>query len=63
MRDSVIFYIPHYEIVKQMDNEHLGKLYRALFEEASGNEPEIDDDIKIAFGFIKNQMVLDKEIL
>ena len=59
MRDSIIFYLSHYEVVKQMDNEQLGKLYRALFELALGNEPEIDEDIKIPFGFIKNQMVLD----
>lgn len=61
MRDSVIFYISHYEIVKQMDNEQLGKLYRTLFETAMGNDPKIDDDIKIPFGFINNQMVLDIE--
>lgn len=61
MKDSIIFYLSHYEVVKQMDNEQLGKLYRALFELALGNEPKIDDDIKIPFGFIKNQMVLDIE--
>lgn len=56
---GVIFYLSHYEVVKQMDNEQLGKLYRALFELALGNDPKIDNDIKIPFGFIKNQMVLD----
>ena len=56
---GVVFYLSHYEVVKQMDNEQLGKLYRALFELALGNEPKIDDDIKIPFGFIKNQVVLD----
>lgn len=59
MRDSVIFYISHYEVVKQLENEQLGKLYRALFETAMGNDTKIDDDIKIPFGFINNQMVLD----
>lgn len=59
MKDSIIFYLSHYEVVKQMDNEQLGKLYRALFELALGNDPKIDDDIKIPFGFIKNQLVLD----
>ena len=61
MRDSIIFYLSHYEVVKQLSNEQFGKLYRALFELALGNEIEIDDDIKIPFGFIKNQMVLDIE--
>lgn len=56
---GVIFYLSHYEVVKQMDNEQLGKLYRALFELALGNDPKIDNDIKLPFGFIKNQMVLD----
>ena len=61
MKDSIIFYLSHYEVVKQLDNEQLGKLYRALFELALGNEPKVDEDIKIPFGFIKNQMVLDIE--
>ena len=60
MRDSIIFYLSHYEVVKQLSNEQFGKLYRALFELALGNEIEIDDDIKIPFGFIKNQMIVDK---
>ena len=60
MRDSIIFYLSHYEVVKQLSNEQFGKLYRALFELALGNEPEIDEDIKIPFGFIKNQMIVDK---
>lgn len=59
MKDSIIFYLSHYEVVKQLDNEQLGKLYRALFELALGNEPKVDEDIKIPFGFIKNQMDLD----
>ncbi len=61
MKDSIIFYLSHYEVVKQLDNEQLGKLYRALFELALENEPKVDEDIKIPFGFIKNQMVLDIE--
>ena len=60
MKDSIIFYINHYEIVKSLSNEQLGKLYRTIFEYAMGNEPTVDDDIKIAFGFIKNQMILDQ---
>ena len=60
MRDSIIFYLSHYEIVKQLDNEHFGMLYRALFETALGNTPKIDKSIEIPFGFIQNQVVLDK---
>ena len=59
MKDSIIFYLSHYEVVQELTNEQFGRLYRALFETAKGNDPKIDDDIKIPFGFIKNQMVLD----
>lgn len=59
MKDSVIFYLSHYKVVKQLDDEHLGKLYRALFESVLGNDLEITEDIKIPFGFIKNQMDLN----
>ena len=61
MKDSIIFYLSHYEVVQELTNEQFGRLYRALFETAKGNDPKIDDDIKIPFGFIKNQMVLDMD--
>lgn len=58
-RDSLVFYISQYEAVKELNNEQLGTLYRAIFETALGNEPEIPHDIKIAYNFIQNQVKVD----
>lgn len=60
-KDSVIFYISQYEAVKSFSDERLGRLFRALFEKQLGNEVVLDDDVKIAFNFINNQMVIDRD--
>ena len=61
MKDSVVLYNSHYELIKDLSDEQLGKLYRAIFEYQLGNEIEIADDIKFAFRFIYNQIKLDTE--
>ena len=60
-KDSVIFYKSHYLVVKDFSNEQLGRLYRALFEKQLGNEVVLENDIKIAFNFINNQMLVDEK--
>lgn len=69
MKDSLIFYISQYDAVKELNDEQLGRLFRALFETQIQNnqkQPEnnskkvvLGDDIKIAFNFINNQLVVD----
>ena len=59
MKDSLIFYIQQYIAIKDLDNEQLGRLFRTIFEKQLGNEVVLDDDIKIAFNFINNQLVVD----
>lgn len=61
MKDGLIFYISQYEAIKSLTNEQLGRLYRAIFEKQLGNEVVLEDDIKIAFNFINNQMVVDNK--
>ena len=61
MKDSFILYLSQYEAIKEMTDEQLGKLFRALCEKQLGNEVVLDDDIKIAFNFINNQMVVDNK--
>lgn len=58
-KDSLVFYLSQYEAVKELNNEQLGALYRAIFETALGNEPDISSDIKIAYNFIQNQVKVD----
>lgn len=61
-KDSIIFYLSQYEAIKDdLTNEQLGRLFRALFEKQLGNEVVLDNDIKIAFNFLNNQMVVDKK--
>ena len=60
MKDSFVFYLSQYEAVKDLENEQLGRLFRAIFEKQLGNEVVLENDIKIAFNFINNQMVVDR---
>lgn len=59
MKDSLVFYISQYEAVKKLNNQQLGALYRAIFETALGNDPEIPEDIEIAYNFMQNQVKID----
>ena len=44
-----------------MNNEQLGRLFRALFEKQLGNEVVLENDIEMAFDFINNQLLVDNE--
>ena len=60
MRESFVFYLSQYDAIKELNNEQLGRLFRAIFEKQLGNEVVLEEDIKIAFNFINNQMVVDQ---
>ena len=60
-KDSFVFYISQYEAIKELENEQLGRLFRAIFEKQLEKEVVLENDIKIAFNFINNQMVVDNE--
>lgn len=60
-RDGLVFYKSHYQAIKDLKDEQLGKLFRAVFEKQLGNEVVLADDIKIAFNFINNQLVVDEK--
>jgi len=67
-KDSFVFYMSQYDAIKDLSNEQLGRLFRALFEnqrqnnlKTTENNVVLDNDIKIAFNFINNQMVVDNE--
>lgn len=60
MNDSIILYISQYTAIKDLTDEQIGRLFRAIFEKQLGNEVVLADDIKIAFNFINNQLVIDK---
>ena len=58
-KNSFILYQQHYESIKYLNNEQLGRLFRAIFEYQINGEIPKDDDILMAFMFIKNQIDVD----
>ena len=60
-KDTIIFYFSHYNIIKKLSNEQLGRLFRAIFEKQLGNEVVLENDIEMAFDFINNQLLIDRE--
>lgn len=61
-KDSVIFYQRQIDICKEhLSAEQFGRLMFALFAFSEGEEPEVDDDIALAFGFMSLQQRIDRE--
>ena len=59
MKDSFILYNSFYEPIKSLSDEQLGKLFRAVFDYTTNGNVTEDNNILIAFMFIKNQIDLD----
>ena len=60
-KESFILYNSFYEPIKTLKDEQLGKLLRAIFEYTINGKITNDNDILIAFMFIKNQLDIDNE--
>jgi hypothetical protein len=61
-KDSVIFYQRQIDICKaNLTPEQFGRLMYALFAFSEGEDPEVDDDIALAFGFMSLQQQIDRE--
>lgn len=60
-KESFILYNSFYEPIKALKNEQLGKLLRAIFNYTINGEITQDDEIMVAFMFIKNQIDRDAE--
>lgn len=61
MKESFILYNSFYEPIKALKNEQLGKLLRAIFNYTINGEITQDNDILVAFMFIKNQIDIDTD--
>lgn len=59
MKESFIMHNSFYEPIKTLKNEQLGKLLRAIFNYTTSGEITQDNEILIAFMFIKNQIDMD----
>lgn len=60
-KDSFVFYLSQYDAIKELTDEQIGRLMRAIFEKQLGKEVVLGNDIKIAFNFINNQMLVDQK--
>ena len=61
-KDSVIFYQGQIKICKKyLTSEQFGRLMAALFDLDAGLDPEVDDDIALAFDFMSLQQKIDRE--
>ena len=60
-KQSFILYTSFYEPLKSLNNEQLGRLLKSIFEYAINGTENVDNDIQIAFAFIKNQINIDNE--
>ena len=61
-KDSIIFY--HRQIDKcrrHLNHEQFGRLMEALFDFDKGEDPEVDDDISIAFDLLSLQNEIDRD--
>ena len=61
MKDSFILYNSFYEPLRYLTDEQLGKLFRAIFNYTSTGETTEEEDIMVAFMFVKNQIDLDSK--
>lgn len=62
MKNGVIFYEEQIDICrKYFTAEQFGRLMMALFAVDAGEEPEVDDDIRIAYEFLALQRRIDRE--
>jgi len=60
--DTTIFYQEQVNICKKhFTPEQFGRLMMALFEVEDGNDPEVDEDIAIAFEFMSLQQRIDRK--
>ena len=60
-KDSTIFYQGQVDICRRhLDAEQFGRLMGALFDLAGDGEPEVDDDIALAFEFMALQQNIDR---
>lgn len=60
-RESFILYTSFYEPLKYLNDAQMGKLFKAIFEYQINGNTNVENEIRIAFEFIKNQLDIDSE--
>ena len=59
-KDSFIIYTSFYKPISLLSDKQLGRLFRAIFSYNLGEIVNVEDDIRMAFEFFKNQFDIDE---
>ena len=58
-RPSFLIYKADYDAIKNLSDQNLGKLFRAIFEYHNDNELQLEPEVQMALNFLKKQLQLD----
>lgn len=59
-KDTFIVYTSFYKPISFLSDKQLGRLFRAIFRYNLGEVVDVEDDIRMAFEFFKNQFEIDE---
>ena len=59
-KDTFIIYTSFYKPISILSDKQLGRLFRAIFKYNLGEAVDVEDDIRMAFEFFKNQFDIDE---
>ena len=59
-KESFIIYSSFYKPISILSDKQLGRLFRAIFSYQLGEVVNVEDDIRMAFEFFKNQFEIDE---
>ena len=59
-KDSFLIYTAFYKPISILSDKQLGRLFRAIFAYNLGEAVNVEDDIRMAFEFFKNQFDIDE---
>ena len=59
-KDTFIIYASFYKPISILSDKQLGRLFRAIFKYNLGEAVDVEDDIRMAFEFFKNQFDIDE---
>lgn len=59
-KESFIIYTSFYKPISILSDKQLGRLFRAIFEYQLSGVVDVEEDIRMAFEFFKNQFEIDE---
>ena len=59
-KESFIIYTSFYKPISILSDKQLGRLFRAIFEYQRSGVVDVEEDIRMAFEFFKNQFEIDE---